>query len=167
MPASDQGVDRERYMLVPRTLIFIVRWTFVLLLRGSKEKRLWSDLYNGIGGHVEKGEDILSAARRELQEEAGLECNNLFLCGIVTVDTLTNPGVGIYIFKGETSQVEIMESKEGKLEWIEYANIYKIPLVADLPMILPKVIELKNGDVPFSAHTMYDENGQMKVYFGR
>ena len=37
----------------------------VLLLRGAADKRLWANRYNGLGGHVEAGEDVLSAAKRE------------------------------------------------------------------------------------------------------
>ena len=49
MPANDQGVNLERYMLVPRTLIFLTRGDQVLLLKGAADKRLWAGLYN-VGG---------------------------------------------------------------------------------------------------------------------
>ncbi|MDP3183744.1 MAG: NUDIX domain-containing protein, partial [Anaerolineales bacterium] len=67
MPASEQGVSRDRYMLIPRTLIFLRRGDSVLLIKGAPHKRLWANKYNGVGGHLERGEDVLSAARRELQ----------------------------------------------------------------------------------------------------
>ena len=85
MSASDQGVTSDRYSLIPRVLIFIARGREVLLIKGSPEKRLWADLYNGIGGHVEQGEDILSAAYRELKEETGLQGIPLVLSGIINV----------------------------------------------------------------------------------
>ena len=67
MPSSDQGVNLDRYLLVPRTLIFLVKGDCILFLKGGPEKRLWSGMYNGLGGHVERGEDIISAAYRELE----------------------------------------------------------------------------------------------------
>ncbi len=73
MPASDQGVHNDRYQVIPRSLIFVRRGEQVLLLKGAAHKRLWANLYNGIGGHIERGEDALSAARRELAEESGLQ----------------------------------------------------------------------------------------------
>ncbi|HLB48576.1 MAG TPA: NUDIX domain-containing protein, partial [Anaerolineales bacterium] len=65
MPATDQGIRPERYQLIPRVLIFITHGREVLLLKGAPTKRIWASKYNGVGGHVERGEDFISAARRE------------------------------------------------------------------------------------------------------
>ncbi len=167
MPTSDQGINLERYMFVPRTLIFVIRENKVLLLKGSKGKRLWSGLYNGVGGHVEQGEDILSAAQRELLEETGLTSCKLWLCGITTVDTQTNPGVCIYIFRGEYPGGEPVLSNEGSLEWIQISDIGHLPMVADLPIFLPKILEMKYGDPSFLAHSQYNEIGDLFITFDK
>ncbi len=165
MPASEQGVDRTRYMLVPRTLIFLTRGREVLLLKGAKDKRLWAGLYNGVGGHVEPGEDILSAARRELQEETRLTVPDLWLCGTVTVDTQVNPGVGIFVYKGEYTGDERASSPEGALEWVQYPGVEKLPLVSDLVALLPRIMKMKKGETPFSAHSQYNEAGELVISF--
>lgn len=165
MPVSDQGLSTDRYALIPRTLIFITRGDSVLLLRGEPDKNIWPDQYNGIGGHIEPGEDVLSAARRELKEETGLENQPLRLVGTVTIDTGQNRGVGLYVFKGEYQGGEIIPSKEGELAWVSRKQISSLPVVEDIPFLLPKVMGMEKQDPPFSAHYDYDEEGMLVTTF--
>jgi len=150
-------------MLIPRVLIFVRRGTLVLLLKGAPTKRLWAGKFNGIGGHVEPGEDILSAARRELLEETGLSAD-LWLCGTVVVETGENPGIGLYVFSGESSHGELKESAEGTLEWLHFEDVPSLPVVEDLPVLLRRIHKMKRGDVPFHARSFYEDEKLTVVF---
>jgi 8-oxo-dGTP diphosphatase len=165
MPSSDQGVNRERYRVIPRTGIFLRRGDSYLLLKGAPTKRLWANQYNGLGGHIERGEDILTAAKRELFEESGLTAD-LWLCGTLMVDTGESPGIALYIFSGEALEAEPKPSAEGIPEWIPFNRLSEIPIVEDLPMVLGRIHQMRRGDPPFAARSFYDEHHRLTVVFG-
>jgi len=170
MPLSDQGISRERYMLIPRTAIFLRRGDSVLLIKGAPTKRLWAGKYNGLGGHVERGEDVCSAAKRELMEEAGLTAD-LWLCGTVIVNA-GEIGVCLYVFSGESFEGEITASplgkasKEGTVEWVSFERVAEgLPVVEDLSVILSRIQNMRRGDPPFSARSFYDVDGKLNMAF--
>ena len=45
--------------------------------------------YNGLGGKLDAGEDVVACMKREIREEAGIECDHLLLRG-----TISWPGFG-------------------------------------------------------------------------
>jgi 8-oxo-dGTP diphosphatase len=164
MPQSDQGVTRDRYTVIPRIAIFLRRGDSYLLLKGAPTKRLWANRYNGLGGHVERGEDVLAAAKRELLEESGLTAD-LWLCGTLIVDA-GDTGICLYFFSGECLDGEPQPSKEGLAEWIPFEKTGDLPVVEDLPILLSRIHAMKRGDPPFSARSYYDEQDKLVVKFG-
>lgn len=166
MPGIDQGANFDRYAIIPRVLIFIFNDEDVLLIKGAPTKRLWANRYNGLGGHIERGEDVLTAARRELSEETGLDSIHLNLCGTVMVDARPDLGIGIFIFRGQTQTRQLQASTEGMPEWVRLNQIGQIPLVEDLPQLLPRVIAWKPGDEPFFARYFYDVDNRLNIEWG-
>ncbi len=163
MPAAEQGVDPKRYQVIPRTAVFLRRGESYLLLRGSPAKTVWAGRYNGIGGHVDRGEDVLSSAVRELREETGLE-SDLWLCGTVLVDA-GEIGVGLYVLSGEVTGGDLRDSPEGTAEWIPFDRVAELPTVADVPVLLDRIHRMRRGDPPFAARSYYDQKGTLHLEF--
>lgn len=163
MPVSDQGITKDRYSVIPRVVVFLRRGDSFLLMKGAPTKKRWAGKYNGIGGHVERGEDVLAAARRELWEESGLE-GDLWLCGTVIIDA-GEIGVCMYVFTGEPTSGELRASHEGVPEWVGYAHVSTLRAVEDLPALLERVRGMRRGDVPFSARSHYEDKGGLKIVF--
>jgi 8-oxo-dGTP diphosphatase len=165
MPASDQGSLSGRYSFIPRTLVFLTCGEQMLLLKGAANKRLWSGKYNGIGGHLERGEDPYNSARREVLEETGLQVEDLWLCGLITIDAGKEAGILIFVLRGEVSAGTIAPSSEGTPEWHTFEESLTLHLVEDLPLVLPVVLSKKRTDPPFLAHYHYTPEGELNIKF--
>lgn len=162
MPVSDQGVTKDKYTLIPRTAIFARRGDEYILLKGASTKRLWAGKYNCLGGHVDRGEDVLASARRELMEEAGITAD-LWLCGTVIVDA-GEVGICLFVVVGENAQGEVKGSQEGTPEWVRKEAVAHLPVVEDLPVLLGRIYSMKRGDPPFSARSFYQDD-KLQVVF--
>ena len=167
MPA-EQNVNRSRYMVIPRVIAFVTRGEDILLLkiapRNGKVTR-WTGRYNGLGGHIERGEDSLTAAHRELLEEAGIKAN-LRLCGLLIVNAEEDVGIELHIFSGEYFSGELLSTHEGTPEWIPIRQLDQTPLVDDGSVLIRKILALKPGDPPFLAHSFYNHYDRLIVQFG-
>ena len=165
MPPSDQGLQPERYQLIPRVLCFITHGQEVLLIKGAPAKRVWPDKYNGVGGHVERGEDFRSAARREIAEETGLAVRDLIFRGAVNIDADQQVGIGLFVFTAVADGKNTIESGEGSLEWVSTDKIGEYDLVEDLPELLPRVLAMRDHDPPFFGRYAYNAEGKLRMEF--
>ena len=97
-----------------------------------------------LGGKLEAGEDVVAGMRREIREEAGLECDTLALRG-----TISWPGFGKqgedwfgFVFRIDRwSGQPWTENAEGPLEWIEIGRVLDLPLWEGDRFFLPLVFE--------------------------
>jgi 8-oxo-dGTP diphosphatase len=100
--------------------------------------------YNGLGGKLDRDEDAVAGMRREVREEAGLECETLALRG-----TISWPGFGKqgedwfgFLFRVDRwTGVPKKENPEGTLEWVELDRLLDLPLWEGDRYFLPLVFD--------------------------
>lgn len=168
MGASEQGADATagRWLMIPRSLCFVRYESDVLLMKRGPHRRVFPNQYNGVGGHIERNEDALSAAQREIREETGLDVQNLQLCGIHNIDAGEDNGILMFVFTADASHRDFVDSSdEGTLHWIPVAEVGRLDLVEDLPHILTRVLTMTPDDAPYFAHVSYDEHDQIVINF--
>lgn len=156
-----------RYTTTPRTLIFVTHGEDVLLVRGAAHKGWWAGRLNGVGGHIERGEDIYTSARRELVEETGLtEVADLRLAAIVNAALGSGSnGIMLFVFTARSLTRHAQPSDEGTLEWIPQASLDHQPVINDLRVLLPRILALPHHAPPLFAHYWVDDYNQMRVQF--
>ncbi len=95
------------------------------VLLGMKKRGFGVGRWNGFGGKVQSGETIEDAAKRELQEEAGIEAESLEKVGIVDFEFKGDPEIlQVHIFKSTGFYGQPKESEEMKPQWW---HVDKIP----------------------------------------
>ncbi len=100
--------------------------------------------YNGLGGKLEAGEDVVAGVRREVLEEGGLGCEELLLRG-----TVSWPGFGKhgedwfgFVFRVDRwSGTPRRDNPEGTLEWVDLDRVLELPLWEGDRHFLPLVFE--------------------------
>jgi 8-oxo-dGTP diphosphatase len=100
--------------------------------------------YNGLGGKLDAGEDVVAGLRREVREEAGIECDTIVLRG-----TISWPGFGkngedwfAFVFRIDRWHGEVhSESAEGTLVWMDVERLLDLPLWEGDRYFVPLVFE--------------------------
>ena len=100
--------------------------------------------YNGLGGKLEPGEDVATCMRREIMEEAGIECLSLRLRG-----TINWPGFGThgedwlgFIFLIERFLgIPRAGNHEGTLQWVARDRLHDLPMWDGDRHFLPLVFD--------------------------
>ncbi|KRG58005.1 MAG: NUDIX hydrolase [Stenotrophomonas koreensis] len=117
--------------------------------------------YNGLGGKLERDEDIAAGMRREIAEEAGLVVTSMQLRG-----TLSWPGFGkngedwlgfIFLIDGFTGTA-LSSNPEGSLEWVDREQLHALPMWEGDRHFLPLVFDADPR--PFHGVMPY-RDGQM------
>ena len=113
----------------------------ILLLQRSSESKMFPGLWGLPGGHIDKGENAIEAAKRELKEETGLETEFL----IPVLETKLDNGSTISYFlttKKFGSQTTTLENREHyNQNWFSEEKRKAIKLLPNLEENIAKILE--------------------------
>lgn len=99
-----------------------------------------------------------------------MSVDQLKLCGTVTVDADQAIGVVIFVFLGRLQpgdRVELAPSSEGRLDWVPIGEVEMLPVVEDVPVLLQEALKSDLENLPFAAHSHYNESGELEISFNR
>jgi 8-oxo-dGTP diphosphatase len=167
MGAVEQGANatQNRWLTIPRTLCFVLNGDDVLLMKRAPHKRVFPNRYNGVGGHIERDEDPLASARREIKEETGLDVSDVRLRAVYNIDAGEATGIFLLVFTAQSASRDVTANSEGTLHWIHRDDIYSLDLVEDLPHILPRILTMQPCDPPLFVHVSYDADDVIQMRF--
>ncbi|MCB9081765.1 MAG: NUDIX domain-containing protein [Lewinellaceae bacterium] len=123
-----------------------------LLLRRARPP--FVGMYLPVGGKLEPYEDPHSAARREAQEETGLEIPQLRFAGTLTETSPTEYNWMSHIYVADIPWVEPPHCDEGDLTWITFEQLPEIPT----PPTDWQVYQYLLRGQPFVFNAIYDEH---------
>ncbi|MGC9668016.1 NUDIX hydrolase [Planosporangium sp. 12N6] len=136
----------------------------LMIRRDARPDDLHLGKYIGLGGKLEPDEDLYTGMRREIREEAGIECAALDLAGTVSFPGFGRDGEHWFVtvfritdWSGEPST----RNPEGTLVWVDVADLLAgaVPLWEGdrwfLPLVFPDAsagapVRMFHGVMPYA-----------------
>lgn len=112
------------------TLCYVFDRNKVLMINRNKRKNdMHLGKWNGLGGKFNPGETPEECVIREVYEESGLLIKNPELKGFLTFPAFDDEEDWyVFVFIAKEFSGKLRESDEGELEWIEWENVFHLPL---------------------------------------
>ncbi|MCR5491777.1 MAG: 8-oxo-dGTP diphosphatase [Bacilli bacterium] len=144
------------------TLAYIEQGNSYLMLHRTKKKADPNEgKWIGVGGHVERGESIQAAMKREIMEETGLRVLKSRYVGYVDFLNSQCPSERMYIYKVPSWDGEMIECNEGELKFVDKAEIANLNLWEGDRVFMP-LLE-SDANKPFGLTLIYEGNDLKEV----
>lgn len=124
--------------------------------------------YNGLGGKLDPDEDVATCMRREIREEAGIECTGMELRGTISWLGFGKHGEDwlgfIFLIDGYEGEPND-GNHEGTLEWVERTHLMELPMWDGAQDFLPMVFD--DDPRPFYGVMPYADGRMQSWVFSR
>lgn len=135
----------------------------LLIHRHGRDDDIHQGKYNGLGGKLMPGEDIVTGMKREIFEEAGIICEKMSLRGTINWTSFgpKNEDWFGFIFLIESFSGEpFTKNIEGTLEWVDIAKLPELPQWEGdahfLPLVFDKNPKAFHGYMPYKNNRPID-----------
>jgi 8-oxo-dGTP pyrophosphatase MutT (NUDIX family) len=131
------------------TLCLLLKEDKILL--AIKKRGFGVGRWNGTGGKVKDGEDILNAALRETKEEIGVEIKNPEKFGLFHFKFPHKPewDQDVHLFVSDSWIGEPQETEEMKPQWFNFSEIPYDKMWSDDILWLPRVLKGEKLEADF------------------
>lgn len=160
-----------RYTPIVGTLGYVLspdKQKVLLVHRNARKSDDQLGKYNGLGGKMHTDEDVVTCMKREIHEEAGIECQEMYLRGTVNWTNFGPKGedwLG-FIFRIDTfTGTPFTKNPEGDLEWVPIEDISKLPMWEGDRYFLPLIFDMDPRI--FHGYLPYDKEKPLKWSFTR
>jgi 8-oxo-dGTP diphosphatase len=110
----------------------------LMVHRVKKAQDMHLGKWNGLGGKLEPGETPEECARREIQEESGLEVADLTWKGLLTFPGFSNDEDWYaFVFVATVVDGPLIDSPEGDLKWVDQEELFGLNLWEGDRIFLP------------------------------
>lgn len=110
----------------------------LMLHRVKKKDDVHEGKWNGLGGKFEPGESPEDCVIREVREEAGLRIRRPLLKGVLTFpDFARGDDWYVFVFTAAEFSGRLIDSAEGRLEWVPDRELLKLNLWEGDKVFLP------------------------------
>jgi 8-oxo-dGTP diphosphatase len=134
------------------TLVFVIRDGQILLIH--KKRGLGHGKVNGPGGKLDPGEDALTCATRECEEELGIRVRALECLGEHRFQFVDGYSIHCWVFRTSEYEGVAAETSEATPMWTPVNEIPYAQMWEDDRIWLPLVI----AGQPFSARWVFDDD---------
>jgi len=152
---------QDQYLPIIGTLGYILSpdgKETLLVHRNARETDQHLGKYNGLGGKMHADEDVLTCMRREISEEAGLECIEMQLRGTINWTGFGPQGenwLGFIYLITKFSGVPRQSNNEGTLAWFPLSKMMELPMWEGdryfLPLVFDNDPRIFHGYMPYSG----------------
>ena len=128
----------------------------LLIHRNSRPEDHHFNKYNGLGGKMQANEDVVSCIRREIWEEAGIECEEIILRGTINWTGFGPKGeswLGFIFRVDRFSGTPRTFNEEGTLSWVEIDRLDSLSMWEGdryfLPLVFDDDPKIFHGHMPY------------------